>query len=99
MQRRRILVLYVAARLAFPDSSEPQDLRKYYASIQGRLWMLVAAFFATALLVNVWLIGTPPLVAPETEKDTPEILQAAMQKYADNIAEHIARYPCHISKS
>lgn len=43
------MVLYVAARLAFPDSSEPQDLRKYYASVSGRLWMLVAAFFACAL--------------------------------------------------
>lgn len=45
------------------------------------------------------LIGTPPLVDAETEKDTPEILQAAMQKYADNIADHLLKYPDHISKA
>ncbi len=45
------------------------------------------------------LIGTPPLVDPSTEKDTPEILQAAMQKYADNIAAHLLKYPDHISKA
>lgn len=45
------------------------------------------------------LIPTEPLVDPETEVDEPAILQQAMQKYADNIAAHISRYPCHISKS
>jgi lauroyl/myristoyl acyltransferase len=45
------------------------------------------------------LIGTPPLVDPDIEKDTPEILQAAMQKYADNIADHLLKHPDHISKA
>lgn len=45
------------------------------------------------------LIVKEPLVDPEREADEPAILQQAMQKYADNIAEHVARYPCHISKS
>jgi lauroyl/myristoyl acyltransferase len=40
-----------------------------------------------------------PLVDPDTAKDTPETLKTAMQQYADNIAEHIYEYPCHISKS
>ncbi|GMV98158.1 MAG: lysophospholipid acyltransferase family protein [Phycisphaerae bacterium] len=45
------------------------------------------------------LIVKEPLVDPDQEADEPAILQQAMQKYADNIAEHVARYPCHISKS
>lgn len=40
-----------------------------------------------------------PLVDPATAGDTPEVLQAAMQKYADNIADHIRHHPCHIAKS
>jgi lauroyl/myristoyl acyltransferase len=45
------------------------------------------------------LVVLPPLVDPNTEADEPEIVQQAMQKYADNIADHIRHYPCHISKS
>jgi len=45
------------------------------------------------------LIGTPPLVDPDTAADTPETLQAAMQKYADNIAAHLLSDPDHISKA
>jgi lauroyl/myristoyl acyltransferase len=45
------------------------------------------------------LIAKEPLVDPDNQADEPAVIQAAMQKYADNIAEHIARYPCHISKS
>jgi len=56
-------VLYLAARLAFPDSSETRDLRGYYAEVSARLWMLVSSFFACAVIVNVWLIDTPPLSA------------------------------------
>lgn len=45
------------------------------------------------------LVVKGPLVDPTTEADEPEIVQQAMQAYADNIAEHIRQYPCHISKS
>ena len=45
------------------------------------------------------LISTGPLIEPERAADTPEILQEVMQKYADNIANHVYHYPCHISKS
>lgn len=45
------------------------------------------------------LVAQGPLVDPDTQADKPETLQAAMQKYADNIAEHIRDYPCHVSKS
>lgn len=45
------------------------------------------------------LIVKEPLVNPDLEADEPAIVQQAMQQYADNIAEHIAHYPCHISKS
>jgi Flp pilus assembly protein TadB len=57
------MILYVAARLTFPDTSEPQDLRAYFAEVSGRLWMLVGGFYACAFVVNVWLIGTPLLSA------------------------------------
>lgn len=45
------------------------------------------------------LIVTEPLVDPAKEADEPAIVQEAMQKYADNIAEHVVHYPCHVSKS
>ena len=45
------------------------------------------------------LIGTPPLADPDAATDTPETLQAAMQKYADNIAAHLMAYPDHLSKA
>ncbi len=45
------------------------------------------------------LVPKGPLVDPDTQTDSPEILQAAMQKYADNIAEHLLEYPDHISKT
>ncbi|HSW44971.1 MAG TPA: hypothetical protein VLM89_05325 [Phycisphaerae bacterium] len=45
------------------------------------------------------LIGTPPLIDPDKAGDTPEILQTAMQHYADNIAAHLLKYPDHISKA
>ncbi len=45
------------------------------------------------------LIPKGPLVDPGAAGDSAEVLQAAMQKYADNIAEHILAYPCHIAKS
>ena len=45
------------------------------------------------------LILKGPLIDPATAQDTPETLQQVMQTYADNIADHIRHYPCHISKS
>lgn len=45
------------------------------------------------------LIPKGPLVDPDTESDRPEVLQEAMQRYADNIAEHLLEHPDHISKS
>lgn len=45
------------------------------------------------------LIPKGPLVDPDTARDEPEILQAAMQRYADNIAEHVQKYPDHLSKT
>lgn len=45
------------------------------------------------------LIVKGPLVDPETEADEPAILQDAMQRYADNIAEQLTAHPDHISKS
>ncbi len=45
------------------------------------------------------LIVKGPLVDPDTAVDEPPILHDAMQKYADNIAEHIYHHPCHIAKS
>jgi len=45
------------------------------------------------------LIARGPLVEPGTGGDEGEIVQRAMQKYADNIAEHIREYPDHISRT
>ncbi len=45
------------------------------------------------------LILLGPLVDPATAQDNAETLQMVMQRYADNIADHIRHYPCHISKS
>jgi lauroyl/myristoyl acyltransferase len=45
------------------------------------------------------LIPKGPLVDPDASTDSPEIVQAVMQRYADNIAEHIMKYPDHLSKS
>lgn len=40
-----------------------------------------------------------PLADPNEVNDTPESLQAIMQRYADNIAAHVREHPCHISKT
>jgi lauroyl/myristoyl acyltransferase len=38
-----------------------------------------------------------PLVDPDQARDEPEIVQQTMQRYADNIAEHVRKWPCHLS--
>ncbi len=38
-----------------------------------------------------------PLVDPDTADDGSEVIQRAMQNYADNIAEHLRQHPDHIS--
>ncbi len=45
------------------------------------------------------LIAKGLLVEPGADGDEDEIVQRAMQKYADNIAEHIREYPDHISRT
>lgn len=45
------------------------------------------------------LIIKGPLVDPAASRDDPETLAAALQRYADNIEEHVREYPCHISKT
>lgn len=45
------------------------------------------------------LIPAGPLVDPATSTDTPEVVLQAMQRYADNIAEHVQKYPDHLSKT
>jgi lauroyl/myristoyl acyltransferase len=45
------------------------------------------------------LILKGPLIESETATDTPESLQTIIQRYADNIAEHLAQYPDHISRT
>jgi lauroyl/myristoyl acyltransferase len=48
---------------------------------------------------NFYFRLIPKAVLLEPAGDNPEALHTAMQKYADNIAEHIVEYPCHIAKS
>ncbi|UCD28319.1 MAG: hypothetical protein JSV03_14735 [Planctomycetota bacterium] len=45
------------------------------------------------------LVVMGPLTNPDTELDEPEILNDLMQRYADNIADHLTEHPDHISKS
>lgn len=45
------------------------------------------------------LVLKGPLIESETATDTPETLQTIIQRYADNIAEHLAQYPDHISRT
>jgi len=54
-----ITVLYLAARLIFPEDVATQDLRKYFEDVSGRIWALIATFFGFATIINLWLIGTP----------------------------------------
>ena len=44
------------------------------------------------------LIPLDGLVDPDKEEDTPEVLQQAMQRYADNIGRHLLKYPDHYSR-
>ena len=45
------------------------------------------------------LVLMGPLIESDAAADTPETLQTIIQKYADNIAEHLAEYPDHISRT
>lgn len=44
------------------------------------------------------LIPLDGLVDPDRAEDTPEVLQRAMQRYADNIGRHLLKYPDHYSR-
>ena len=44
------------------------------------------------------LHGMPPLIDPELAEDNPECIQTILQRYADNIQEHVRTHPDHISK-
>ena len=54
-----VTVLYLAARLVFPEDIGSGDLRTYFDQVCSRLWVLIAAFFGLAAIINIWLIGTP----------------------------------------
>jgi len=45
------------------------------------------------------LVIRGPLVDPAAGRDDFETVAAALQRYADNIEEHVREYPCHISKT
>lgn len=45
------------------------------------------------------LILEGPLIDPEAAADTPETLQVIIQRYADNISDHLAEHPDHISRT
>ena len=45
------------------------------------------------------LTVTEPLIDPETVgQDEQAAIDAAMQKYADNVEQHVQRYPCQLSR-
>ncbi len=45
------------------------------------------------------LILKGPLIESEDAADTPETLQTIVQRYADNIADHLIEFPDHISRT
>ncbi len=45
------------------------------------------------------LVVKGPLIDPDTQVDEPAALNDVMQRYADNIADHLTQHPDHISKS
>jgi len=45
------------------------------------------------------LYANGPLVDPDDARSEDEVLAETMQLYADNIANHVRQYPCHISKA
>jgi len=54
-----VMVLYLAARLVFPEDAASRELRTYFDHVASRIWALIAAFFGLAAIINMWLIGTP----------------------------------------
>ena len=44
------------------------------------------------------LHGTRPLIDPDEAEDTPECRRTILQRYADNIQQHVRAHPGHISK-
>jgi lauroyl/myristoyl acyltransferase len=60
---------------------------------------IVQGFVVSSRNFYFHLMPKGPLVDPDTATDSPEVVQEAMQRYADNIAEHIQKYPDHLSKS
>ncbi len=53
------IVLFLLARLVFPNDADSQDLAAYYPSVSSRIWYLAGAFFAFALPFNVVLLEVP----------------------------------------
>lgn len=76
-----VTILYVASRLVFPENLDSGDLRRYYADVQPRLWMLVSAFFACAFIINTWLIGTPPSSAGPVSQAALCAMALAVSRY------------------
>ena len=50
------IILFLLARLSFPNTAESQDLTKYYADVSARIWYLVGAFFVFAIPFNTVLL-------------------------------------------
>ena len=57
------VILYLTARILFPQTVEGSDLVSYYRRIGPTLWRLVAALFVSFVLVNTLLLGAPLLSA------------------------------------
>lgn len=53
------ILLFLAARLLFPQVVEGVDLGAYYARHGPKVWSLVALFFVVAILVNTLLLDAP----------------------------------------
>jgi lauroyl/myristoyl acyltransferase len=58
---------------------------------------VLQGFVVSAKNYYFHLLPMGPLVDPDAPVDD-DVLQNAMQRYADNIAQHLLRYPDHISK-
>ncbi len=44
------------------------------------------------------LVVTDPIVDPDQTDDANDVIDAAMQHYADHVEDHVRRYPCQLSR-
>lgn len=62
-----VVILYVLARLCFPDGQGPSDLREYYREMSPKIWVLVAATYVSFIFIQPMLYErfVPAIIATQ----------------------------------